>query len=45
MAGLPADETIVGQDEVVEYLWKWEGRIEVHLLLLYAPETNPIERV
>jgi putative transposase len=31
--------------EVIEYLWKWEGRIEVHLLPLYAPDLNPIERV
>lgn len=31
--------------EVVEYLWKWEGRIEVHLLPSYSPDYNPIERV
>jgi transposase len=31
--------------EVIEYLWKHEGRIEVHLLPNYAPELNPIERV
>ena len=31
--------------EVIQYLWKWEGRIQVHLLPCYAPETNPIERV
>jgi transposase len=30
---------------VIEYLWTHEGRIEVHLLPMYAPETNPIERV
>ncbi len=29
----------------IEYLWDHEGRIEVHLLPKYAPETNPIERV
>jgi putative transposase len=31
--------------EVIRYLWKWEGRIEVHRLPSNAPETNPIERV
>lgn len=31
--------------EVIEYLWKWEGRIEVHLLPSYSPDYNPIERV
>jgi transposase len=31
--------------EVIEYLWKWEGRIEVHLLPCYSPDYNPIERV
>jgi putative transposase len=31
--------------EVIEYLWKWEGRIEVHLLPAYSPDLNPIERV
>jgi transposase len=31
--------------EVIEYLWKWEGRIEVHLLPAYSPDFNPIERV
>jgi transposase len=31
--------------EVIEYLWKHEGRIEVHLLPNYAPDLNPIERV
>jgi len=31
--------------EVIEYLWRWEGRIEVHLLPSYAPDLNPIERV
>jgi putative transposase len=31
--------------EVIEYLWKWEGRIEVHLLPSYSPDLNPIERV
>lgn len=30
---------------VIEYLWKWEGRIEVHLLPAYSPDYNPIERV
>lgn len=31
--------------EVIEYLWDWEGRIEVHLLPSYSPDLNPIERV
>jgi putative transposase len=31
--------------EVIEYLWRWEGRIEVHLLPSYSPDYNPIERV
>jgi putative transposase len=31
--------------EVIEYLWKHEGRIEVHLLPSYSPDYNPIERV
>ena len=31
--------------EVIEYLWKHEGRIEVHLLPAYSPDYNPIERV
>ena len=31
--------------EVIEYLWKWEGRIEVHLLPNDSPDYNPIERV
>jgi transposase len=31
--------------EVIEYLWEWEGRIEVHLLPSYSPDYNPIERV
>jgi transposase len=31
--------------EVIPYLWKWEGRIEVHLLPAYSPDLNPIERV
>ncbi|HSB79005.1 MAG TPA: IS630 family transposase [Candidatus Methylomirabilis sp.] len=31
--------------EVIQYLWKWEGRIEVHLLPSYSPDLNPIERV
>ncbi len=31
--------------EVIQYLWKWEGRIEVHLLPRYSPDLNPIERV
>ena len=31
--------------EVIEYLWKWEGRIEVHLLPASSPDLNPIERV
>jgi putative transposase len=31
--------------EVIQYLWKWEGRIEVHLLPPYSPDLNPIERV
>ena len=30
---------------MIEDLWKWEGRIQVHLLPCYAPERNPIERV
>lgn len=31
--------------EVIQYLWKWEDRIEVHLLPAYSPDLNPIERV
>jgi len=31
--------------EVIEYLWQHEGRIEVHLLPAYSPDYNPIERV
>jgi len=31
--------------QVIEYLWEWEGRIEVHLLPSYSPDYNPIERV
>jgi putative transposase len=31
--------------EVIEYLWKHEGRLEVHLLPSYSPDYNPIERV
>lgn len=31
--------------EVAEYAWRWRDRIELHGLPLYAPETNPIERV
>jgi transposase len=31
--------------EVIQYLWKWQGRIEVHLLPSYSPDLNPIERV
>src|SRR5262245_41548268 len=31
--------------KVIHYLWKWERRIQVHLLPTYAPELNPIERV
>lgn len=30
---------------VREYLARWQGRIELHFLPKYAPETNPIERV
>jgi transposase len=30
---------------VIQYLWKWEGRIQVHLLPCYSPDYNPIERV
>src|SRR6266446_8828296 len=30
---------------VIEYLWKHEGRIEVHLLPSYSPDYNPSERV
>jgi putative transposase len=30
---------------VRQYLAKWAGRIELHYLPKYAPETNPIERV
>ncbi len=31
--------------EVIQYLWKHEGRIPVHLLPSYSPDYNPIERV
>jgi putative transposase len=31
--------------EVIQYLWEWEGRIEVHLLPASSPDLNPIERV
>lgn len=31
--------------EVIQYLWKHEGRLEVHLLPAYSPDLNPIERV
>ncbi len=31
--------------EVIPYLGKWEGRIEVHRLPLCSPDLNPIERV
>ena len=31
--------------EVIQDLWKWEGRIEVHLLPSSSPDLNPIERV
>lgn len=31
--------------QVIEYLWKHERRIEVHLLPNYSPDYNPIERV
>lgn len=31
--------------EVIQYLWKHEGRLEVHLLPAYSPDYNPIERV
>jgi transposase len=31
--------------EVIQDLWKWEGRIAVHLLPSYSPDYNPIERV
>lgn len=31
--------------EVIQSLWKHEGRIEVHLLPAYSPDLNPIERV
>ena len=31
--------------EVIEYLWEHEDRIEVHLLPNYSPDYNPIERV
>ncbi|WP_020466335.1 transposase [Singulisphaera acidiphila] len=27
--------------EVIQSLWKWEGRIEVHLLPVYSPHLNP----
>jgi transposase len=30
---------------VTEYLARWGGRIKLHYLPKYAPETNPIERV
>ena len=33
------------EPEVIEYLWKWEGRIEVRLLPPSSPDLNPIERV
>jgi putative transposase len=36
---------IQASHEVIEYLWKWEARIEVHLLPSYSPDYNPIERV
>jgi len=31
--------------KVNEYLMRWGGRIKLHFLPKYAPETNPIERV
>ena len=31
--------------KVTEYLARWGGRIKLHFLPKYAPETNPIERV
>jgi putative transposase len=31
--------------EVIQYLWKHTGRLEVHLLPAYSPDLNPIERV
>lgn len=31
--------------EVARYLHRWGGRIKLHYLPKYAPETNPIERV
>jgi transposase len=31
--------------EVIQYLWKHEDRLEVHLLPAYSPDLNPIERV
>ena len=31
--------------EVIQYLWEWEGRIEVNRLPSYSPDLNPIERV
>jgi len=29
---------------VIEYLWKWEGRVEVHLPPNYSLDYNPIKR-
>jgi putative transposase len=37
--------TFHGSRLVQEYLYRWRGRIELHFLPKYAPETNPIERV
>ena len=31
--------------EALQYLARWQHRIEVHVLPCYAPETNPIERI
>ena len=31
--------------KVQDYLVRWKGRIVLHFLPKYAPETNPIERV
>jgi transposase len=34
-----------GSRLVQQYLYRWRGRIELHFLPTYAPDTNPIERV
>jgi transposase len=37
--------TASGSRAVRRYLEKWGGRVELHYLPSYAPDTNPIERV